>query len=243
MSLKDITELMVGYKSRRTNMVVTTTDAEREIKEFINDPDFNSFADKPRVILGAEEFSLEITSTVLWLRSFGVDMSCVRLRPYAVDNHLVLESSVLIPLPEAREYQIRREEKDAEQVQSRPRERITPEQFLASAHEEVRPMLMHIRSWILTQPNVQEEAFKSGLIYRRPSNREWVTWLQFTRFEVRAIVRPEVEVDPTSIVRRSSGGWWVVRARSVEEAVQVESLLQRSMQYSGPVDAGEEPHP
>jgi hypothetical protein len=50
-------------------------------------------------------------------------------------------------------------------------------------------------------------------------------------------IRPEVDVDPTLFVRKSQGGWLIVRARNIEEAVQVESLIELSMRYKGPVSA------
>jgi hypothetical protein len=118
-----------------------------------------------------------------------------------LENQLLLESSVLIPLPEAQEYQIRRENKDATETQSRPRVRITPEEFLATVHDDVRPLLIGLREWLSAQPEIQEQAFKNLLAYRKRSNREWITWLQFTRFEARIAIRPEVQVDPTLFVK------------------------------------------
>ena len=94
-------------------------------------------------------------------------------------------------------------------------------------HDEVRPVLTKLRNWLLSRPNVTEQAFKSLLSYRRTSDRDWVTWLQFTRWEARAAVRPEVEVDPTLFVRKNSGGWSIVRARTMSEAERVEELLEQ----------------
>lgn len=236
MSLKDVTEEMAKYESKRSKTDVTSADAEGRIKQFINEPDFAELADKPRIILGAEEFSPEITSTVLWLRTFNVNISCVRLRPYLLENQLLLESSVLIPLPEAKEYQIRREIKDAAENASRPRAHITPEEFLASANDDVQLLLIMLREWLGEQPEIQEKAFKSGLAYRKRSNGDWITWLQFTRSEARISIRPEVEVDPALLVKMSQDGWQVVRARSQEEVASVQSLLKKSMQFAGPID-------
>jgi hypothetical protein len=232
MSFNDLAELLAQYQSRRTGSSVTPADAERAIRDFVNEPDFTAITDRPRIILGAEEFSAEISATVIWLRSMGLDISCVRLRPYSVGDNLLLETSVVIPLPEAREYQIRRETKDAEQSLARARDVISAGDYLATAYSEVRPVLEHVRNWLVHQPNVEEAAFKSLLTYRRPS-REWITWLSFTRWEARIAIRPDVEVDPTLFVKRSNGGWSIVRARTASEAVQVESLLAESMQIHG----------
>lgn len=49
---------------------------------------------------------------MLWLReSYGVDISCVELVPYRLDDRLLLASSVRIPLPEASEYTLKRDQK------------------------------------------------------------------------------------------------------------------------------------
>lgn len=225
MSLRDISELLAKYESKRTGLEVISTEAERRIKEFVNEPDFTELTNKPRVILGAEEFSPETTATVLWLKTFGLDLSCVRLRPYNVEGQLLLDSSVIIPLPEAKEFQIRRDIKDAEQVLQQPREVRTPEQFLATVSDEVRPVLEHLRNWLLTRPGVREEVFKSLLSYRQESDRAWVTWLQFTRWEARVAIPPAVEADPTLLVRKSPSGWQILRARTLDEAREIESLL------------------
>jgi hypothetical protein len=235
MSFRDLTELLAAYQSRRNGESFAASDAERAIRAFVDEPEFTAVTDKPRIILGAEEFSAEITATVMWLRSFGVDISCVRLRPYQIDGQLLLESSVLIPLPEAREYQIRREIKDAEQPSAQSREVTEPEDFLATVPEEVRPMLTQLRLWLLEHTDIGEEAYKTLLSYRRRSDRDWVTWLQFTRWEARAAIRPEVEIDPRLFVRNTSGGWSIVRARTIEEVEQVKALLNSSMQYHGPL--------
>lgn len=235
MSFNDLSELLAVYESRRTQTEISAADAERRIRAFVNEPDFTAVTDKPRVIIGAEEFSPEITATVFWLRTFGIDISCIRLRPYSVGGQLLLDSSVIIPLPEAREFQIRRENKEAAQTQVRDRDVVGPEDFLSTVNDDVRPVLAHIRSWLLQHSDVNEEAFKTLLTYRRASDRDWVTWLQFTRWEARVAVRPELDVDPTLYVRKSPGGWHIVRARSVDEAEQVEALLQLSMQYHGTV--------
>jgi hypothetical protein len=241
MSLGDLADLLASYESRRTQAEVSPSDAEQKIKAFVSDPDFTALTDKPRIILGAEEFSPEITATVMWLRTFGIDISCIRLRPYNIAGQLVLDSSIIIPLPEAREFQIRRENKAAQQDRPKEREIVSPEDFLAAVNDDVRPMLAHLRSWIMQHPEITEEAFKTLLAYRRSADREWVTWLQFTRWEARSAIRPEIDVDPALFVKKSSGGWSIVRARSIEEVIQVEALLEASMRHTDPIPDNNSP--
>ena len=44
-------------------------------------PDGQKFAQEVRIVLASAEFSLELTSAVLWLNEHDLDIRCVRLRP------------------------------------------------------------------------------------------------------------------------------------------------------------------
>lgn len=55
-----------------------------------------------RLVLVAAGFDREITTTVLWLTDvYGLDIRCVRLTPYQVDERLLLDVQQVVPLPEA----------------------------------------------------------------------------------------------------------------------------------------------
>jgi len=83
------------------------------ILDFIEDEEFEEINERPRIILVARQFRPEVTASVIWLRKFGVDLSCVRLAPYDLGNgNIAFESNVIIPLPEARDYIIEAEKKD-----------------------------------------------------------------------------------------------------------------------------------
>jgi hypothetical protein len=41
----------------------------------------------------------------MWLNTFGLDITCIRLRPFRVDEHLLIDLQQIIPLPEAAEYE------------------------------------------------------------------------------------------------------------------------------------------
>jgi hypothetical protein len=78
----------------------------------------DEFAQNVRIVLASANFSKEITTSVLWLNERDVDISCVRLSLYKLDDRLVLSADQIIPLPEAESYQIevrqkRREERTA----------------------------------------------------------------------------------------------------------------------------------
>lgn len=111
-TLEDVADLYSVHVRTREARDLSVAEAAEEIRGFINAPDFEEFDDKPRIILAAEQFPPEMTAALLWLRSFDVDISAVRLRPYTLDGRLLLDSEVLIPLAEAEDFLIRKEKKE-----------------------------------------------------------------------------------------------------------------------------------
>lgn len=87
--------------------------ARKELLAFLEweDDHENVFGDKVKVILASADFSQEVTTTVLWLNAQGLDIRCVRLRPYGTRDNLLLDVQQVIPLPEAADYQVRVREK------------------------------------------------------------------------------------------------------------------------------------
>lgn len=113
MTFSDLIPLRKSYLSKN-GIQKTNEEVEKELYEFIDNDDFEELDDKPRIILVARNFRPEVTSSVLWLRRFNVDLSCVKLTPYKISkDKIALVSSKLIPLPEAEEYIIRSEKKES----------------------------------------------------------------------------------------------------------------------------------
>ena len=82
--------------------------AEQNILSFLkwDVPDDDRFANEVRIVLAAADFSKELTTSVLWLNDQGLDISCVRLKPYRdADGTVLIDVQQLIPLPEATSYQ------------------------------------------------------------------------------------------------------------------------------------------
>lgn len=111
LTFDDIVEMHATFQTSRSGRTFSKDEARAKILEVIEDPAFEELDDKPRIILAAEEFPPEMTATILWLRSFEVDIAAVRLRLYRIGERLALDSSMLIPLPEAEEYLISHERK------------------------------------------------------------------------------------------------------------------------------------
>lgn len=96
-------------------------DARMTILDFLewDEPDDDRFAQDTRIVLASAEFSPELTSSVLWLINHGIDIRCVRLRPYSLDGRLLVDVQQIIPLPEAEEYQVQFREKVQRERQAR----------------------------------------------------------------------------------------------------------------------------
>lgn len=104
-------------------------DAETEILQFLgwDEPDEERFGNDVRIVLASEDFSKEVTSTVLWLNDRGLDIRCVRLTPYRLDDRLLLDAQQIIPLPEAQEYQVRVRDKSEQKRRSSKEKRSLAE--------------------------------------------------------------------------------------------------------------------
>jgi hypothetical protein len=88
--------------------------AELKVEEFI-DEELEKLNEHQRIILVAREFHSDVVSAVLWLRDYGVEIKCIRLRPYVdQDGELFITPDVIIPLPEAADYLERKEVKQRE---------------------------------------------------------------------------------------------------------------------------------
>lgn len=106
-------ESAVQSLERHLKRIGVKADARQRLLEFLewDEPDEDQFAQDVRIVLASAEFSKEITSSVLWLNGHGLDIRCVRLRPYKDGEKLLLDVQQVIPLPEAQEYQVRITEK------------------------------------------------------------------------------------------------------------------------------------
>lgn len=96
-------------------------DPQHEILEFLgwDEPDEDRFAQDVRIVLASAEFSKEITSSVLWLNTYGIDIRCVRMKPYNDEGRTLIEVEQVIPLPEASEYQIQVSTKNRQERKAR----------------------------------------------------------------------------------------------------------------------------
>jgi len=90
-------------------------EAQYKIEEFIN-CEIDELNMKQRIILASKDFHSEVISAVLWLREYEIDIECIRLTPYLDSNGQVfINTEIIIPLPEAKDYIQKKETKQNEQ--------------------------------------------------------------------------------------------------------------------------------
>jgi hypothetical protein len=114
----------------------------------------------------------EVTSCVLWLRSFGVDIACVEITPYRLpDNRIALVPRVIIPLPETKDYMVSAEEKEAEQAQQR---KITEDDLLKMAGDrEVTHLLSVCRQMRSQWKEGSSSVFGGSFVYSLTTEKGW----------------------------------------------------------------------
>jgi hypothetical protein len=108
MTLKEVAAVHATYRK------LTEEEAEARIRGFITDDEFNEVSDTPRIMLVSREYRNEVTASVKWLRDkHGIDITCIKWDVYELpDGEVVVDTSILIPQPETREFEMRVHKKE-----------------------------------------------------------------------------------------------------------------------------------
>ena len=132
MTNEKVLETYQGYLDKRVDEKGETAeadDAETLIRGHLGTTDEAPviFTETPRIILASENFGKELTTCVMWLneswlRAAGQEIKCIRLQPHRNGNEILIETSVVIPLPEASEYQTQFAQRKEEAREQRARE-------------------------------------------------------------------------------------------------------------------------
>ena len=75
------------------------------------EPDEELFGQDVRIVLAAADFSKELTTAVMWLNEQGLDIRCVRIKPYVHGETIIADIQQIIPLPDVEDYRVRMKEK------------------------------------------------------------------------------------------------------------------------------------
>ena len=85
--------------------------AEEEIAVFLDQEIDKLDFDNIRIILVNQDFSRELTNSVLWLNEQGLDIKCIKITQYEINNELIWDVDTIIPVKETEEYQLKIKEK------------------------------------------------------------------------------------------------------------------------------------
>ena len=223
-SIDDVVKELTAFRRSRGASNFTEDEARAAIVEFAPALSSAPVGPRPRIILAAEQFSKEVLTTVLWLRDSRIDISCVQLVPHQVGERLLVEATVLIPLPEVRDFLIQKERKAAEQAERSASQR-TFEDFLATIDQEYRPAAVAMRDWILQQPDVAERVWSKLVGYRATSDRAWFTWMTQVGGIARVAAPPELPTPEGVVSKRTASGWHEVQIRDASDVERVTALL------------------
>lgn len=99
-------DFIVGLLAKHSG--VSKTEAEQAIRAFTQLDDLSDLNRKQRIILASHRFAREVTSAVLWLLGYGVDIKCVQLTPFSdqTTGSFYLQSTTIIPVPGSEGYEV-----------------------------------------------------------------------------------------------------------------------------------------
>lgn len=89
--------------------------ARTALLEHLADAEEEEFGGRVRIVLASMDFGKELTTAVMWLNDQGLDIRCVRLTPYTLDDRVLLDVQQIIPLPEANDYIVQLKQKAIEE--------------------------------------------------------------------------------------------------------------------------------
>jgi len=109
-------DVLVDYRNKNGEEGFTRENARETIEDFIELDAINetNFGNDVRIILVSAEFSKELTTSVIWLNERDLDITCVRMKPYKYQDQILIDIQQVLPLPEAKDYQIRAQKKAEE---------------------------------------------------------------------------------------------------------------------------------
>lgn len=93
--------------------IATSAEARQGLLKFLEAASTEdvSISSTPQIILIAPSFSKEITTTVLWLNERDLDIRCMEVKPYQIDDGRYLDIEQVLPLPAASDYMVQKREK------------------------------------------------------------------------------------------------------------------------------------
>ena len=125
-------------------------EAEGRIGEYLENNDIEGITSaNPRIILVSEGFSSELTTCALWLNNRDMDVTCVRMQPHRSGTELLVETSQIIPLPEAHDYLVKVREREEEFSKQRTEQEVSVSfaESIETAPAEFQSDMKRILAW------------------------------------------------------------------------------------------------
>lgn len=148
--------------------------AEQEILKFLgwDEPQEENFANDVRLVLASAEFSKELMTAVIWLSEHDIDISCIRLKPFKMDDKLILNVEQIFPLREAADYQIRIREKERRERQERTQIRDRTKYHLTIKDREHNNLPKVRLAYHIVREAIERGAKPRNVL---PENKWWVS--------------------------------------------------------------------
>ena len=203
-SFKDIVEIRAKYCGKSEEIV------EDEIINFIENEDFTDFDNQPRIIIVSNEFKEETLASVLWLRDIGADITCVKLEAYEVGEKIVVTPDIIIPLPEAKQFMMYREQKNKATSKSGIKYnedyhlKNTPEDVI-KLYDQIKEKILELSTDIEVKPKKMYIAFvdNSNFIYAKIYQKNIKIILNLKKGELKD---PENAAEDVSEIGRHGNG-------------------------------------
>jgi len=114
---------IVDIYQKYLNRYCDGVDAKAYLCEFFNVSDLEELVlnsgNAQRLVFVAANYRKEVTSTALWLLSHNIQLQCFKVTPYAMSDELFLNVEQIIPTPEAKEFMIGINAKEAEETKTK----------------------------------------------------------------------------------------------------------------------------
>ena len=153
--------------------------AEELLKEFyeiedIDDLILNEGNTSQRLILVAGNFRKEITSSVLWLMNYGLNIQCIKATPFRSGDEVLLNMEQIIPVKDLEEFIIKIAEKDkiVEKTKKIRKISVYPiEHHLEGKSRKIIHLFNEIDSYILSKDNDLERIVRKVYIGYKKNNK------------------------------------------------------------------------
>ena len=101
--ISDLVPMYVNYQKKK-GIDLCQAAAEAAILDFIENMNFRELNYRPRIIFASRVYPQEVVASVLWLRRFALDITCVKWFAYdCPDQEITFNFQVLIPSVGVRE--------------------------------------------------------------------------------------------------------------------------------------------